>query len=473
MTMTTRDHTVTAQERTTTLLSLVLGLSRREITDDLRYHSTPAWSSFAHVELMVALEKDLGVRVDADAVLELTSVPAIRAFIARYGGATRQASPAEPPLPADRTGIHRGLAGVVVDESAVCDIDGRSGRLSYRGYSIHDLAVHATFEEVAHLLLHGDLPTEEELVAFSARLVAARELPKLVVETIALHRASRPMLLLRAAICALGMADEAGEDPAPEIDVRERLVARIPAIFATQHALRHGRPTPVPGIEPGHARSILTMLDLPADAVRARVLDRCLVVHAEHGSNASAFTARVVTSTGSDLYAAVSAAIAAFEGPMHGGAAEQVATMVAEVGSPQRAADHVAQCRKLHLPVMGFGHRVYRTEDPRARHLRAAAQQLCDMTGDNRTLRILEEMRAAMLPERAHGLDVNVDFYSGTVYGQLGVPTDLFVPIFVAARMPGWLSHIDEQATNNVLIRPLLHYRGSDARHLPPQTVEA
>jgi citrate synthase len=318
-----------------------------------------------------------------------------------------------------------------------------------------------SFEEVAYLLLHGRLPDSGELTAFRDRLGKARALPAEVVQIIALYTTARPMTVLRTAVSALAAVAEAGTDPAEHVDPRERLVARIPTILASHHRLRSGWAPPEPDPSAGQAEDLLAMLSLAHDADRVRALDTCLVVQAEHGANASTLAARVVASTEADGYAAAVAAIAAFDGPLHGGAAERVMDMVAEVGSADSAADYVRARRVAGQPVMGFGHRVYKTEDPRARHLRDTARRLAARTGDTGVLDVLEALRDAMAPFRGGGLDINVDFYSGTVYQQLGLPADLSVPVFAAARMPGWLAHVDEQRQAKVLIRPTLRYVGT------------
>jgi citrate synthase len=367
--------------------------------------------------------------------------------------------------------IHRGLKGVYFDRSACTSIDGRAGELRYRGYSIHDLAQHATFEETAWLLLHGELPSKDQLAAFDCELKAARELPDAIHDVVRLVKSAHPMDVLRTAVSALAAFDPEVADNSREATLRKgvRLTSQVPAIVAAHARLRDGKP-PVPADRDlGHAANLLWMLkgEKPSrDA--AQLIDRDLVLHAEHGSNASSFTARVVIGTEANVHAAVTAAIAALSGPAHGGAAEDVMKMAQEIGEPSRAESYVREKRKAGEPVTGFGHRVYRAEDPRARHMRAGVERLSREMGEPRWYEILQAVVAAMAPYARHGVNVNVDFYSGVVYHLLGIPRDLFVPIFAVGRVPGWVVQVREQQDNNILIRPLTLYNGPDARAYVP-----
>jgi citrate synthase len=373
----------------------------------------------------------------------------------------------------DSVQVHRGLAGVVFDRTQTTLIDGQSGTLLYRGYSIHDLAERSTFEETTYLLLHGELPTRAELDSFDAALMAARAVPSAVIEIIRSVRAAHPMDVLRTAVSAMAAFD--GERPDGSAEALRRwairLIAQVPTLVAAHHAIRRGREPIPPSPTLSHAANLLYMLsgEAPSDRT-ARLLDQDMILHADHSSNASAFAARVVAGTQTDPYGALTAAIAAFAGPLHGGAVEHVMQMVQEIGEPHRAADYVAERRARNEPVMGFGHRVYRTEDPRARHLRRAARELSEEMGEPKWYAILEEIVGAMRPYAQKGVDVNVDFYAGVIYQLLGIPQDLSVPVFVAGRMPGWIAQIQEQYANNVLIRPLLQYVGAPKREYRPLT---
>jgi citrate synthase len=372
---------------------------------------------------------------------------------------------------AEKLEIHRGLKGVYFDRSRACYIDGRAGELRYRGYSIHDLAERSTFEETCYLLLMGELPERARLEAFAAELKAARTLPAAVYDVIRTVRDAHPMAVLRTAVSALSAFDPETADKSPGATLRKgvRLTAQVPMIVAAHEHIRNGREPVTPDSRLGHAANFLYMLkgkEPSADA--ARLMDVDMVLHAEHGSNASSFAARVVAGTEADLHGAITAAVAALAGPAHGGAAENVMRMAQEIGDPARAAEYVRAKRANKKPVTGFGHRVYRAEDPRARHMRAGVEKLSREMGQPQWYRILEALVAAMKPYARHGINVNVDFYAGVVYFLNGIAEDLFVPVFAAGRVPGWTVQVLEQLENNILIRPLTLYNGPEPRDYVP-----
>jgi len=367
--------------------------------------------------------------------------------------------------------IHRGLRGVYFDRSPCTFIDGKAGELRYRGYSIHDLAENSTFEETAWLLFYGDLPTAQELAGFDAQLKSARKLPAPVLDIMRAIKDAHPMDVLRTAVSALAAFDMETADNSRDATLRKavRLTSQVPVIVAAHSRIREGL-EPVPADEAlTHSANLLWMLrgEKPSrDA--SQLIDRDLILHAEHGSNASSFTARVVIGTEANLHAAITAAIAALSGPAHGGAAEDVMKMAEEIGDPARAAEYVKEKRKSGAAVTGFGHRVYRAEDPRARHMRAGVERLSKEMGQPKWYEILQAVVQAMAPYARHGVNVNVDFYSGVVYHLLGVKRDLFVPIFAIGRVPGWVVQVLEQLDNNILIRPLTLYSGPQARPYRP-----
>ena len=279
----------------------------------------------------------------------------------------------------DEIQIHRGLSGVYFDRSQTCFIDGRAGKLQYRGYSIDDLAGRSTFEETSYLLLHGGLPTAPQLEAFDAELKASRTLPGKTLELITLIKDAHPMDVLRTAVSGLAASDPEAADKSHDATLRKglRLAAQVPSIVMAHHAIREGREPVEPNPKLSHAANFLYMLNGEEPSQDAAdLMDTDFILHAEHGSNASSFTARVVTGTQADLHGAITAAIAALSGPSHGGAAENVMKMAQEIGEPERAADYVKELRSRSEPIMGFGHRVYRAEDPRARHLREGVRRL-------------------------------------------------------------------------------------------------
>ena len=366
--------------------------------------------------------------------------------------------------------VYRGLKGVHFDRSPTTYIDGRAGELRYWGYSIHDLAEHSTFEETAYLLLHGQLPDAGQLESFEARLKAGRRLPEPVFDIIDRCRGGHPMDVLRTAVSALAAFEPNTEDSAQAVlELGIKLTSQVPSIVAAHHRMRSGAPPVSPEDELGHAANFLYMLTgEPPSENAARLMDLDFVLHAEHGSNASSFTARVVTGTGADLHAAVTAAVAALSGPAHGGAAENVMRMAREIGEPSQAAAYVKDKRKKREPIMGFGHRVYRAEDPRARHLRRGVERLSEEMGEPHWNGILKAVVEAMQPYARLGVNVNVDFYSGVIYHLLGIPQDIFVPIFAVGRVPGWTLQVLQQMDGNILIRPLLQYNGPGLRTYVP-----
>ncbi len=371
----------------------------------------------------------------------------------------------------DAPKINRGLMGVYFDRSAISDIDGAAGKLYYRGYSIDDLATHGTFEEIAYLLIMGELPTADELAAFDAELKAARTLPPQIYDILHACKDGHPMNVLRTAASALAVLEPAAADSGEEGMRRNgiRLTAQVPMIIAAHHAIRSGREPVAPDNDLGHAANWLWMLkgEKPSEDA-ARLADIDLILHAEHGSNASTFAARVTVGTEADMHGAITTALATLAGPAHGGAAEDVMKMVEEIGTPENAAQYVRDKRKNREPVTGFGHRVYRAEDPRARHMREGVRKLGEEMGEPRWYEILQGVVEAMNPYARHGLNVNVDFYSGVVYQLHGIPMDLYVPIFAIGRMPGWVVQCLEQKRGNILIRPLTVYNGPEPRAWVP-----
>lgn len=367
--------------------------------------------------------------------------------------------------------IQRGLKGVYFDRSRVADIDGRKGELYYRGYSIHDLAEQSSFEETMCLLLDGELPDRARLDAFDSELKAARTLPEPVYGIIEQTSAAHPMDVLRTAVSALAAFHPQTADNSAQATRRKgiHLTAQVPMVVAAHHRLRNGlAPTP-PSTTLSHAANFLYMLHGEAPTAEAAgLMDTDMILHAEHGSNASSFTARVVAGTQANLHAAITAAVAALSGPAHGGAAENVMLMAQEVGEPSRAAEYVKRKRAEREAIMGFGHRVYRAEDPRARHMRDGVQRLSQQMGQPHWYEILQALVEAMRPYSRHGVNVNVDFYAGVAYHLNGIPEDLFVPIFAMGRVPGWTVQVLEQLENNILIRPLTVYNGHEPRPYLP-----
>jgi citrate synthase len=370
-------------------------------------------------------------------------------------------------LMTDQVKINRGLKGVYFERSGVSHIDGAKGELSYRGYSIHDLATHSTFEEVAYLLIHGELPNQKELNAFEDNLKAARELPSAVYDVIHAAKDGHPMDVLRTAVSALAALEPTSQkvDEKGFLENGIRLMSQVPMIIAAHHNIRNGRAPVAPDSDLTHAANWLWMLkgEKPSQDT-ARLADVDFILHAEHGSNASSFAARVTVGTEANLHGAIVTALSTLAGPAHGGAAEDVMKMVHEIGNAENAAHYVKEKRAAREAVTGFGHRVYRAEDPRARHMREGVKKLGEEMGAPEWYEILQAVVEAMKPYSRHGLNVNVDFYSGVIYQLHGIPMDLYVPIFAIGRMPGWIIQCLEQLRGNILIRPLTLYNGPDLR---------
>lgn len=367
--------------------------------------------------------------------------------------------------------IQRGLKGVYFDRSPATFIDGQAGELRYYGYSIDDLATHSSFEETAYLLLHGELPNNAELPAFDEQLKTERVLPEPLYDIISTIADAHPMDVLRTAVSALAAYAPGAEDCSAEAVLRKgvRLTSQVPMIVAAHHRVRMGEPPVRPDMDLSHAANFLYMLQGEAPSENAaRLMDLDLILHAEHGSNASSFTARVVTGTDANLHAAITAAIAALSGPAHGGAAENVMKMAREIGDSENVKQYVKSRRKNREAIMGFGHRVYRTEDPRAKHLRDGVERLSREKGEPHWNRILQALVEAMQPYARHGVNVNVDFYSGVIYHLHGIPQDIFVPVFAVGRIPGWVLQVLQQLESNILIRPLLKYNGPELRPYIP-----
>lgn len=369
-----------------------------------------------------------------------------------------------------RSQVLTGLEGVVAAASAICFIDGKEGRLLYRGYDIADLAEKATFEEVCYLLWYGDLPTASQLRALREKLNASRTLPREIVQLLRLFpKDVAPMDVLRTAVSALGVIDPQASENSPEANLNKaiRLTAQIPTIVAAFDRIRRGEEPVPPREDLAHAANFLYMLKgQEPDPLSARVFDVALILHADHELNASTFSGRVTASTLSDMHSAVTSAIGTLKGPLHGGANEQVMKMLVEIGTPERAAAHVQEMLAQKRRIPGFGHRVYRTEDPRARFLRRLSRDLGEQVGELKWWEITRKVEEVVFQEK--GLYPNVDLYSASTYHYMGIPTDLFTPIFALSRISGWTAHILEQYADNRLIRPLSEYVGPMRREFVP-----
>src|SRR5687767_6583473 len=365
-----------------------------------------------------------------------------------------------------------GLEDVVVSTSDICFIDGHEGRLVYRGFDVDDLAGQSNFEEVVYLLWHGSLPTKKELDTFSKALsgTASRKLPpKLLALLRTLPKKTTPMEVLRTGVSALSAFDPDAADNSREATLRKaiRLTAQIPTLVAAWERIRRGKPVVAPNPKLSLAANFLYMMSgkKPTE-LATKTFDVALILHADHEFNASTFAARVTAATLSDLHSAITSAIGALKGPLHGGANEQVMLMVEQVKDPAKAEAWIRKALADKARVMGFGHRVYRVEDPRAKHLRRLARELGKQVGDDSKVQILNTIARVVTEQKQ--IYPNVDLYSGAAYAAMNIPTDQFTPIFAISRVAGWVAHVLEQHGNNRLIRPRAEYTGATrAKYVP------
>ena len=361
------------------------------------------------------------------------------------------------------TSTGAGLEGVIAGESEICFIDGFAGVLSYRGYNIHTLAEHATFEEVIFLLWQGRLPRQNELAELKRELHASQAIPTEVAAFLGhAPAAALPMDVLRTAVSMLSLYDSEARDMSPEANHRKavRLMAQTSTLVTTYHRLRTQQPVVTPDDSLSFAaRFLYALTGQKPNEISEKAFDVALILHADHELNASTFAARVTAATLSDIYSAITSAIGALKGPLHGGANEDVIRMLLEVGEADKAVERAKQMLARKAKIPGFGHRVYRTEDPRASHLRVLSEELGRRTGHVDLF--LMSRRVEETVKEAKKLNPNVDFYSASTYYSLGIPIDLFTPIFAVSRMSGWTAHVLEQYHNNRLIRPRAEYKGN------------
>ncbi len=357
----------------------------------------------------------------------------------------------------------KGLEGIVATTSSICWIDGDAGVLSYRGIDIHQLAEHSTFEETTYLLWFGRLPSASELQAFTAELAQARELdPKIIDLLRSVPASATPMELLRTAVSLLSIYDADEKDSSHDANVRKsfRLTAQIPMIVALFDRIRKGKPVVEADQSLSHAANFLWMLNGEKPSSTAtKAFDIALILHADHELNASTFAARVIAATLSDIHSAITGAIGALKGPLHGGANEATMRLLFAIDKAgEDPVEHVREMFAAKKKISGFGHRVYHTEDPRATHLRRMSEDLGRSAGNTRWFDMSRKIEQFVKNEKK--LNANVDFYSASTYTTLGIDIDLFTPIFAISRISGWAAHVIEQHDDNRLIRPRADYQG-------------
>ena len=368
----------------------------------------------------------------------------------------------------------KGLEGVVAAETRLSEVNGAEGILIYGGYRIEDLAEHSTFEEVCHLLWYGELPNRAQLKVLKQRLGDGLEVADGVLDVVRLVAQGHPMASLRTAVSALSAFDDDAEDMSVEAAERKavRVTAQAITLTAAIERIRNGDDPLRPRTDLSLAANLLYMMRGTApEALEERIIDAALILHAEHGMNASTFAARVTGGTLADMHSALTAAIGALKGPLHGGANEQVMHMLLDIAEPDRASQWVRDRLQQGEKIMGFGHRVYRALDPRAPILKALSEQLAERAGDSRWLKIADQIQTTMREEmdrKGKKIYPNVDFFSASLYYTLGIPLDLFTNLFACARMAGWTAHIIEQLQDNRLIRPQSVYVGPRDRKVQP-----
>ena len=364
----------------------------------------------------------------------------------------------------------KGLEGIVAASTRLSDVKGDIGELVYCGYNINELAGKVSYEEVVHLLHYGHLPNTKELAHLKSKLVEERDLPQGVIDIIQkLPKTTPPMHALRTVVSALGCFDPECDNDSIDAQREKaiRLIARIPIAMAYFHRARQGKTLLPPDHSLSEAANFLYLIDgEKPSAEKESTLDLCYVLHADHGMNASTFSARVTIATLSDMYSAITSAIGTLKGPLHGGANEGVIKMLKEIGSLDKVDAYVQECLAQKKKIMGIGHRVYKTLDPRAPHLKRMAQILSAKLGEPKWIQMSDRIAEIMLTQKH--LHANVDFYSATVYYSLGIPTDLFTPIFAIARTSGWTAHVLEQLQDNRLIRPQSEYIGPVGLEVTP-----
>ena len=367
--------------------------------------------------------------------------------------------------------LHRGLREVYIDRTTSSFIDGKVGKLYYRGYNIDDLATNCAFEEVIYLVMLGELPTETQLKNFTSEIRSNMVLPDPIQDIIRATKDAHPMDVLRTAISALAAFDPEVDDNSAEATLRKgtRLTAMAPTIVTAHARIRDGKDPVSPDPTLGLAANFLYMLfgETP-DPRDVSLIDKDFVLHAEHGLNASSFGARVSASTQADLHCAITTGISVLKGPSHGGAAESVMSMSLEIGTEDNAEKYVKDTLAGGGRIMGFGHRVYRAVDPRSLHLQDDLKELGERKGEPQWYSILQQVVQVMQPYARRGICQNVDFFSGAMYFLLDIPEDLFISIFAMGRIPGWTAQVVEQFENNILLRPRLQYVGELDREFIP-----
>ena len=440
------------------VIAEAFSISMNQVHSELSYQSITQWDSMGHIKLMLALEKNFDVKIDQDKVLDLTSVDNIFNFVFKRQTLQTTSENLFNRSNKENTTIFRGLTNVYFDESRIAFIDTKNGNLYYRGYSIYDLVNHASYEEVAYLLMYGELPNQKVLASFKDKIEAMRKLSNDMIAIIhVLANKQSAVNVLRTLVSALSET----LNKLPIEDQGIAIISKIPTVIGAYLSIKHNKTLPEPPKHLSQAAYLLFMLlgKLP-DADVVRIFEQNMILQAEHDANASTFSGRVTMSTEAEFGNAITAAIATFSGWLHGGALLGVVQMLEEIKDVSNVKVYVQNRLSKKLPVFGFGHRVYRREDPRAAPLKINAKALAEKYGDDRLLKILEAVKFEMSAYIEHGININVDFYACVSYLLMEIQKDMLVPIFIANRSCGWVAHLLEQKNKNILIRPRLYYIG-------------
>lgn len=440
------------------IIAETLEIPSELIHSELGYQSVSQWDSMGHVNLMLALEKNFHMKIDQNMLPELSSVAEITAYVFDHQTSYTVKENSAPSHNKKSNPVCRGLNNIYFDESKITFIDTNNGRLFYRGYSIDDLVKNSSYEEVVYLLIYHHLPTKNELKKFQQKIESFRHLSDREISVIQILANSQSATsVLRTIVSVIS-------ETIIDLSIEEQGIAyisKIPTIIGTYYAFKNNKILMQPPKKLSHAAYLLFMLlgKVPENKI-VRIFERNMILQAEHESNASAFGARIAASTGAELGNALMSAIATFSGELHGGALLGVVQMLEEIECVDNVKPYIENRLKRKLPIFGFGHRVYRTEDPRAKPLKKNAEILANKNQDCKLLDILEAVKLEMNSYIEHGININVDFYACISYLQMNLTKDMLLPIFIASRSCGWVAHIIEQKSNNILLRPRLQYTG-------------
>ena len=445
----------------------------------MEYQSIIEWDSFAHVSLMLALESEFNIIIDHSLVIKLITFEKINNYITQLNKKeistqnTRELSGLhsifisnEDILKPEKNLDHlpkicRGLNEVYFDKTKITYIDSQ-GKFEYRGYSIDTLLENSNFEESIYLLLYNKIPDSSQLLGFKVKLQNLRCVPDELLLLLKTVSFAQPLEQMRIALSALAAFDSEFCDPEKDEHNGLRLIACLPTILNLIHANRLSQIYTFDNRYLSTCKNFLfNFYGRDPSPTESLVFEKDFILHADHESNASTFAARIAASTKAPILSSIISALSVFSGPLHGGAIQDVIKLILEINSPENVVNHLTKLRNQNVPIAGFGHRVYRTEDPRAKHYKIIAYTLAKEKGATHLFDIIEEMTKYMKPYAEHGIGPNVDLYGGLIYHNIGIPQDMYVCVFALSRIVGWVAHVLEQKSNNILIRPRLFYDGN------------